>query len=70
MTTAVFEAFKLVEVNVKDKAGLPASTVGVNLINDAFNPTSGKFEHPEAQTNAEKDGLHFLFRSNNVVLKP
>lgn len=58
----IFKAFKLVEVKVRNKAGLPASTVGVNLITDAFNPNSGKLEHPEAQTTSEKEGLHLLFR--------
>ncbi|PIR69625.1 MAG: TIGR02391 family protein [Candidatus Niyogibacteria bacterium CG10_big_fil_rev_8_21_14_0_10_46_36] len=41
--TAVFQAFKEVEVRVRNKAGLSNSDIGVKLIRKAFNPTNGVF---------------------------
>lgn len=48
--TAVFEAFKSLEVAVRSAAGLGAELIGVNLVNKAFNPEDG----PLADANAER----------------
>jgi uncharacterized protein (TIGR02391 family) len=39
--TAVFQAFKEVEVRVRKRAGLGSSDIGVSLMRKAFNPTDG-----------------------------
>lgn len=39
--TAVFEAFKTLEVEIRDGAGLGADLVGVSLVGRAFNPDDG-----------------------------
>lgn len=39
--TAVFQAFKEVEVRVRTKAGLTASDIGAGLMRKAFSPTHG-----------------------------
>jgi uncharacterized protein (TIGR02391 family) len=36
--TAIFEAFREVEVAVRKAGGFPPTTVGVNLMRDAFRP--------------------------------
>lgn len=40
--TAVFQAFKEVEIRVKKAASLPNDSYGVNLMRDAFHPENGK----------------------------
>ncbi len=40
--TAVFQAFKEVEVRVRNKAGLPDDLIGVKLMREAFRPQKGK----------------------------
>jgi uncharacterized protein (TIGR02391 family) len=40
--TAVFAAFKEVEVQVRDASGLPTTDIGVDLMGKAFNYQSGK----------------------------
>lgn len=39
--TAIFQAFKEVEIRVRKKAGLSNSDIGVSLIRTAFNPDNG-----------------------------
>jgi len=39
--TAVFQAFKEVEVRVRSAAGLPEGLIGVNLVRTAFHPEAG-----------------------------
>jgi uncharacterized protein (TIGR02391 family) len=60
--SAVFKAFKLVEEAVRRRSGQPTSLVGVNLMTAALKPGGGVLHHPEAQVEAEKEGLHQLFR--------
>lgn len=57
---AVFEAFKAVEVAVREAAGGPASSVGVKLMRAAFNPDSGPLRDAEAET-SERESLRDLF---------
>lgn len=40
--SAVFEAFKSLEIRVRDAAGLPAKVVGDDVMRNALSPTDGK----------------------------
>lgn len=44
--TAVFQAFKEVEIAVRTKGGFPATAYGVTLMRDAFNPQTGPLRDP------------------------
>jgi hypothetical protein len=58
--TAVFCAFKEVEVAVRRVSGLPPTKIGVDLMRDAFKPTSGLLTdigRPEPEQVAERDPL-------------
>jgi uncharacterized protein (TIGR02391 family) len=44
--TAAFKAMKEVEVRVRELAGLPNELIGVTLMRQAFNPTSGPLTDP------------------------
>jgi uncharacterized protein (TIGR02391 family) len=58
--TAVFQAFKEVEVAVRDACGFPATEIGVPLTRKAFDKTNGPLTDvslPEA----ERDALSHLF---------
>lgn len=57
--TAVFRAFKEVEVRVKKKSGLGNEYYGRKLMQKAFGP-GGPLENPEA-TKGEKEALRELF---------
>lgn len=59
--TAVFKAFRLLEEAVRTKAGLPAETLGADLMTKAFRP-GAILAHPSALTTAEAEGLHHLMR--------
>jgi len=39
--TAVFQAFKEVEVRIREISGLPSTMIGMNLARNAFNPDKG-----------------------------
>lgn len=58
--TAVFQAFKEVEVAVRDAAGFPAKLIGVQLMRDAFAKNAGPLTDPDA-LEAEQDALAHLF---------
>jgi uncharacterized protein (TIGR02391 family) len=47
---AVFQAMKAVEVAVREAAGLPASTIGVRLMREAFAPSNGKLTDTAAES--------------------
>ena len=47
--TAVFEAFKALEVAIRDAAGLGHDLVGVQLAGRAFQPESGPLAHHAAE---------------------
>jgi uncharacterized protein (TIGR02391 family) len=57
--TAVFEAFKSVEIAVRDAAGLPNELVGTKLMNQAFG-LGGKLRDPKGDP-GEEDGIRSLF---------
>jgi uncharacterized protein (TIGR02391 family) len=58
--TAVFQAFKEVEVAVRAKSGLAANDVGVQLVRLAFDPKRGPLRDPAA-VEAEREATGHLF---------
>lgn len=58
--TAVFQAFKEVEVAVRDAGGYEKKDYGVNLMRQAFHPQNGALTDPN-QLPAEKDATLALF---------
>jgi uncharacterized protein (TIGR02391 family) len=58
--TAVFEAFKEVEVAVRTAAGLPQQLIGTDLMRKAFNPKDGPLTKKGAHA-AEEQALSDLF---------
>lgn len=60
--TAIFKAFRLVEEKVRTKAGLPASSIGADMMSSAFKPKGGILKHPAAATEGELEGFHVLMR--------
>ena len=57
---AVFQAFKAVEVAVRDAGGLPLTFVGVSLMRQAFGVNSGPLTDPSLPT-AEQESMQHLF---------
>lgn len=64
---AAFVAMREVEVAVREHAGLPATTVGSDLMNKAF-ADQGPLNDPEAPK-AEQEGLRSLYRGAFSVFK-
>jgi uncharacterized protein (TIGR02391 family) len=58
--TAVFQAFKEVEVAVRAKGRFAATDVGVNLMRAAFHPTTGPL-HDSTEPQPEREALMHLF---------
>lgn len=58
--TAVFGAFKAVEVRVRELSGLPADVVGTALMRRAFDIDAGPLTDPKAPR-AEREALSHLF---------
>ena len=58
--SAIFEAFKEVEIRVRQLAGLGPEDLGVTLMRKAFKPERGILTDPE-QTPAEQQGIVELF---------
>jgi uncharacterized protein (TIGR02391 family) len=57
---AVFQAFKQVEVRVREAAGLPPEVVGTDLMRRAFETQAGKLT-VQAEPKAERESLAHLF---------
>jgi uncharacterized protein (TIGR02391 family) len=57
---ATFEAFKQVEIGVRSAASLPADMVGVELMRDAFNASTGALTDKQA-VKGEREALAHLF---------
>lgn len=57
--TAVFEAFKTLEVAIRSHAGFDASTYGVDMVRKAFHPDTGPLRDVAA-TRAEQEALQHL----------
>jgi uncharacterized protein (TIGR02391 family) len=58
--TAVFQAFKMVEVDVRRAAGCEPDEVGVKLMRKAFDPRSGRLAMQSAPV-AEREAISALF---------
>jgi len=58
--TAVFQAFKEVEVAVRDGAGLAPEDIGTKLMRKAFDPSSGRLTN-SSLPESEKESLAHLF---------
>ena len=58
--TAIFQAFKAVEVQVRKVGGYAKSDLGVNLMRKAFHPQTGKLTNSHSEP-AEKEAMLSLF---------
>ncbi|MBK7929377.1 MAG: TIGR02391 family protein [Bryobacterales bacterium] len=58
--TSVFLAFKFVEVEVRRASGLPDTTIGVSLMNEAFHRETGPLT-PMGAAVAEREAVRNLF---------
>ena len=59
---SVFNAFKLVEEKVRNKAGLGAGDLGVDLMTKALHPRTGKLVIPTCKLPPEQEGVYNLFK--------
>jgi uncharacterized protein (TIGR02391 family) len=59
--TAVFEAFKTLEVAIRDASGLTASDIGIGLARKAFRPEGGPLTDASAE-GGEREALMFLMQ--------
>lgn len=57
---ATFEAFKQVEISVREAARLPADLIGVDLVRKAFDASSGKLTNKDT-VKGEREALAHLF---------
>ena len=58
--TAIFQAFKEVEVRVRKKGGFPDGKIGVQLMRDAFKPKTGPLTNKKSEA-GEQQALMDLF---------
>jgi len=58
--TAVFQAFKEVEMSVRDTGGFSPDDIGTDLMRKAFHPSSGPLRDP-TKPKAEREALAHLF---------
>lgn len=65
---AVFEAFKLLEIAVRDAAGYTEADYGTDMIGRAFNPDKGPLTDP-SKPDAERQGLTRLMTGAHAVFK-
>ena len=66
--TAVFRAFKEIEVRVRDRARLPQSLIGTDLMRTAFDPEKGLLLAKDIQK-AEKQALSHLYAGSIGIFK-
>ncbi len=66
--TAVFAAFKEVEIRVRRRARLPSSSYGVNLMREAFKPERGKLTNTQ-QISGEQQATMELFAGTIGLFK-
>ena len=66
--TAVFRAFKEVEVSVRTASGLPAQKIGKDLMLTAFHPDKGNLTHLN-DVYSEREALQWLFAGAIGVCK-
>ena len=58
--TAIFQAFKLLEVAVRENSKLPSKDLGVTLMRKAFKPSSGPLNN-KTEENGEQEALMHLY---------
>ena len=66
--TAVFEAFKEVEVRVRNLSGADKNDIGVNLMRKAFNPENGPLTD-RTQISSERQAISDLFAGSIGLFK-
>lgn len=66
--TAVFQAFKEVEIRVREKVGLGNELYGIDLMRKAFDPQIGKLTDKQALS-AEKEAKSHLFAGSIGLFK-
>jgi uncharacterized protein (TIGR02391 family) len=66
---AIFSAYKLVEEEVRNKAGLDASDVGETLMTRALHPVTGKLVIPSCEVQHEQEGVYNLFKGAIAFFK-
>lgn len=66
---AVFEAFKQVEVAVRNKGGYGHADYGKNLMVAAFNPEKGPLTDQSLQLASEREAMMFLFAGATGAFK-
>ncbi len=67
--TAIFAAFKEVEVRMRNVAGLDATHIGVNLAREVFHPESGQLTDKISPDKGEKVAYMELFAGSIGVFK-
>lgn len=68
--TAVFKAFREVEVAVRTAAGLGRDDVGVDLMRKAFNPRSGKLRDASTHEGEAEATSHFFAGAIGLFKNP
>jgi len=66
--TAIFQAFKIVEVRVRKAGGYPKGDIGVNLMRKAFHPETGNLTNKESE-GGEKEAMMHLFSGTIGLFK-
>jgi len=66
---SVFNAAKILEVAIRNKAGLGPEMIGQDVIVHAFHPEKGKLVLPMCEVDAEKQGALHLFMGTIAFFK-
>lgn len=66
---AIFSAYKLVEEEVRNKAGLDADDIGVTLMTKALHPDTGRLVIPSCKVPSEQEGVYNLFKGAIAFFK-
>lgn len=67
--SAIFNAYKLLEVSVRKKAELPLSDNVSKLMADAFKPDCGRLKYPDRETPGEQQGIQLLMAGAIMFFK-
>jgi uncharacterized protein (TIGR02391 family) len=68
--SAVFEAFKVVEIDVRRKAGYPDTAIGVNLMKQAFDPDTGLLRDKTMTKSQQKRRMEFFAGAFGEIRNP
>jgi uncharacterized protein (TIGR02391 family) len=66
---AIFSAFKLVEEEVRNKAGLGPSDIGEQLMTKSLHHNTGKLTIPSCKLPHEQEGVYNLFKGAIALFK-